>query len=288
MRTAVVAFGAAALLAALPALAQPRANLYAAAAAAEAKPLSQPQRLERRFLQIAAANLRFQSEASRLAATRSNNPAVKDLANALLARQQTAQPELLRLLHARGMAMPIPTNEHGKVLKQLAKLNGAKFDRLYVDEVVIGCRSEVIARHPRCYAREEVVFDPLHYLPLIEQKINAFDQAAPLQGWDLPEAFTTLQRLMEGRMHKHGRREYVQVLRLLETFTLADLQAAVEQAIDLGAIGFDAVKHLVLCRIERVPPRLDLDVYPFLPRTTVEKTFARAYLSLLSDRQEAA
>ncbi|MEG8224167.1 hypothetical protein OSJ57_26920, partial [Sphingomonas sp. HH69] len=42
-----------------------------------------------------------------------------------------------------------------------------------------------------------------------------------------------------------------------ETFTLADLQAAVEQAIDLGAIGFDAVKHLVLCRIERVPPRLD-------------------------------
>jgi putative membrane protein len=137
MRTAVVALGAAALLVALPALAQPRANLYAAAAAAEAKPLSQPQRMERRFLQIAAANLRFRAEASRLAATRSNNPAVKDLANALLARQQTAQPELLRLLHARGMAMPIPTNEHGKVLKQLAKLNGAKFDRLYVDEVVM-------------------------------------------------------------------------------------------------------------------------------------------------------
>ncbi|WP_277884185.1 hypothetical protein [Novosphingobium decolorationis] len=33
---------------------------------------------------------------------------------------------------------------------------------------------------------------------------------------------------------------------------------------------------------------LDTDVYPFLPRTTVEKTFARAYLSLLSDQQEAA
>ena len=147
---------------------------------------------------------------------------------------------------------------------------------------------EVIARHPRCWDRDEVVFDPIHYLPLLEQKINALDQAAPLQGWDLPEVFTTLRRLMETRMGKHGRREYVQVLRLLETFTLADLQAAVEQAIDLGAIGFDAVKHLVLCRIERVPPRLDLDVYPFLPRTTVEKTFARAYLSLLSDRQEAA
>jgi len=45
------------------------------------------------------------------------------------------------------------------------------------------------------------------YLPLIEQKINALDQAAPLQGWDLPDEFATLRRLMEGRMAKHGRRE---------------------------------------------------------------------------------
>jgi hypothetical protein len=88
--------------------------------------------------------------------------------------------------------------------------------RGYVDEVVIGCRGEIIARHPRSWEREDVVFDPLHYLPLIEQKINSLDQAAPLQGWDLPEEFATLRRLMEGRMAKHGRREYVQVLRLME------------------------------------------------------------------------
>jgi hypothetical protein len=160
--------------------------------------------------------------------------------------------------------------------------------RGYVDEVVIGCRSEVIARHPRCWQREEVIFQALHYLPLIEQKINALDQAAPLQGWQLPEAFETLRRLMEARMHKHGKREYVQVLRLLESFDIADLQAAVEHAVDLGAISFDAVKHLVLCRVERIPPRLDLDIYPFLPRAKVEKTIARAYLTLLSDGQKAA
>ncbi len=53
-----------------------------------------------------------------------------------------------------------------------------------------------------------MIFDPIHYLPLIEQKINALDQAAPLQGWHLPEAFATLRRLMEARMGKHGRREY--------------------------------------------------------------------------------
>jgi hypothetical protein len=50
----------------------------------------------------------------------------------------------------------------------------------------------------------------------------------------------------------------------------------------LGAIGFDAVKHLMLCRIERRPPRLNLDVYPYLPKAMVATTSARSYMSLLS------
>lgn len=160
--------------------------------------------------------------------------------------------------------------------------------RGYVGEVVIGCRGEIIARHPRSYEREDVSFDPLHYLPLIERKINALDQAAPLQGWELPDVFATLRRLMEARMGKHGKREYVQVLRLLETFELVEVSAAVKQALALGAIGFDAVKHLVLCRIEQRPPRLDLDVYPYLPRATVETTRVCAYMGLLGGQETAA
>ena len=42
--------------------------------------------------------------------------------------------------------------------------------RGYVDEVVISCGAEVIARHRRSYDSEDLIFDPLHYLPLIEQK----------------------------------------------------------------------------------------------------------------------
>ena len=58
--------------------------------------------------------------------------------------------------------------------------------------VVIGCGGEVIARHPRSYEREDTIFEPIHYLPLIEQKIGALDQAAPLAGWELPPAFQTV------------------------------------------------------------------------------------------------
>jgi transposase len=152
----------------------------------------------------------------------------------------------------------------------------------YVHEVVITCGNDVIARHERSYEREAVVFDPLHYLALIEQKTRALDQAAPLAGWQLPECFATLRRLLEARLKKHGSREYVQVLRLMETFTIAEVTHAVEDALHLGTISFDAVKHLLLCRIERRPPRLDMQNYPHLPLARVRTTQASDYMSLLA------
>ena len=118
-------------------------------------------------------------------------------------------------------------------------------------------------------------------LALLEKKIGALDQAAPLAGWELPDAFATLRRLLEARMGKAGKREYVQVLRLLETFDLEALHGAVKDAVRLGAIGYDAIKHLVLCRIERRPPKLDLNMYPYLPRANVATTAAASYMSLL-------
>jgi len=126
--------------------------------------------------------------------------------------------------------------------------------RGYVHEVKISYASEVIARHPCSYEREAVVFDPLHYLALIKEKTRALDQAAPLAGWQLPQCFAQLRRLLDARLKKHGSREYVQVLRLLETFALEEVTDAVEEALELGTIGFDAVKHLLLCRIELRPP----------------------------------
>ena len=74
------------------------------------------------------------------------------------------------------------------------------------------------------------------------------------------------------------------MLRLLETFSLQEVHAAVKDAIHLGALSFDAVKHLVLCRLEGRPPRLDLELYPYLPRVRVSATSAGDYMALLSGR----
>jgi hypothetical protein len=185
--------------------------------------------------------------------------------------KQPGRVSSLSLVRYRGSDYSVPTAYgHREVLI-----------RGHVDRVVISCGADIIARHVRSYEREDFVFDPLHYLALLERKTGALDQAAPLQGWDLPEAFATLRRLLEARMGKAGKREYVQVLRLLETFRPEDVHAAAREALRLGAIGYDAVRHLVLCRIERRPPKLDLTAYPYLPRVTVATTSAGAYMALL-------
>lgn len=80
----------------------------------------------------------------------------------------------------------------------------------------------------------------MHYLAPIERKINALDQAAPLADWKLPEEFATLRRLLEAGIGSKGKREFVQVLRLMETFEIADVAAAVRDAILRGVRGWPA------------------------------------------------
>lgn len=149
-----------------------------------------------------------------------------------------------------------------------------------VDEVVILCGGEEIARHPRAYGEGGFIADPLHYLALLETKPGALDQAAALQGWELPEVFQHLRHLREARLGNRGRREFIQVLRLLETMPLAVVAAAASEAIRLGAIAFDAIKPIALARIGQRPARLDLTAYPHLPKTDVQVTRAAHYAVL--------
>jgi len=130
--------------------------------------------------------------------------------------------------------------------------------------------------HARSYEHEPTVFDPLNYLELLEQKTRALDQAAPLVGWQFPDCFITLRRLPEARLGKPGSSEYIQALRLLETFALEVVTHVVEYALRISMINFDAVRHLLLCRIEQRPPRLDMENWPHLALARVRTTQAGA------------
>jgi hypothetical protein len=209
-----------------------------------------------------------------------------------------------RLLRDRAALMPLPAAPFDASHKQTCRVSSQSLVRYRTNDysvptryahqtvlvkgtvdwvdIYLAGKTERIARHRRSYAKADFVFDPLHYLALLETKPRALDQAAPLQEWALPGAFERLRRLLEARMEQRGRREYIQVLRLLETFSIHQVESAIGRAHELGVLGFDAIKHLVLCAIERRPPKLDLTLYPYLPSASVGTTNPGGYLSLLS------
>ena len=121
-----------------------RPGMFAAAAAAQATRMTVQQREERQFLREAAAANRFQADAARMALGKSNAPAVRSLAAKLIEQRNASGNELLRMLHLRGMAPPMLGNDQRRTLNRLAKLQGTKFDRVFLDQVVLnGQRNEM-------------------------------------------------------------------------------------------------------------------------------------------------
>ena len=98
------------------------------------------------------------------------------------------------------------------------------------DHVTICRLHEIIARHERCWSREQQIFNPYHYLPLLERKPHSLPFAKPFADWILPRCFEILHARMKTEQ-EHGTREYIGVLRLLETYPLRELTTAVEKAL---------------------------------------------------------
>ena len=128
---------------------------------------------------------------------------------------------------------------------------------------------QVIARHARCYEREQDIFDPLHYLPLLTQRPGAFDYARPIRQWreQWPAVYEELlaqlrQRWPEGQ----GIREFVQVLALHCEHPAEQVEQAVRLALEHGCLHAEGVK-LCLRQVltpAHMPQPLDLAGHPEL------------------------
>lgn len=126
-----------------------RTSVFAAGSVANARPMAQDQREERRFLKDAAAATRFETDASRIAIHKSTDPRVRSFAAALINHHTLASIELQHMLHVRGMAQPMLGNQQRKTLNRLTKLNGTKFDREYMDEVGLKHQHESVQFYER-------------------------------------------------------------------------------------------------------------------------------------------
>jgi hypothetical protein len=151
-----------------------------------------------------------------------------------------------------------------------------------IDRVRFHRRGTMVAEHARCWDKGQVTFEPLHYLALLERKPGALDYAQPLANWPLPDAFAALRRRLEEAHPKGGTRQYVRVLRLLETYDLAAVTAAVERALTLAVSDADAVRLLVERARERPAAGFDLTSRPQLLAVNVPPPDLTVYSNLTS------
>lgn len=150
-----------------------------------------------------------------------------------------------------------------------------------VDEIRLVHEDRLIARHPRHWGREKYLFEPVHYLALLERKPGGFDFARPLENWNLPSCFETLRRRLEREPNGLGMREFIRVLRLLEHSNLPQLTDAVEYALDLDITDADSIRVILEHRREQPVPLFSLDGRPHLKGVNVEATDVSAYQTLL-------
>ena len=148
----------------------------------------------------------------------------------------------------------------------------------------------VLAVHPRCYGREQDILNPLHYLPLLEQRPGAWEQAKPIQEWQQrwPEVYDHyLAALRERLPRAQATREFVRILRLHEDYPEATIAQALEQALATHCYSAEGVKHLLrrLTEPSRVVAPLVGNAAPAVTVAPVDWPAVEQFDRLLPGRQ---
>ncbi len=158
--------------------------------------------------------------------------------------------------------------------------------RAFPFKVEVLALEQVIATHPRCFGREQDIFDPLHYLTLLEQRPGAFEHALPLRQWrkKWPETYEQLLRgVRQNKPDGQGIREFIAILKLHQTYPVPLVEQAVQLAVHSGMFSLDGVQYYLqqqLCPLP-APAPLDLSHLPHLADIGCQPVDLQIYNQLL-------
>ena len=123
--------------------------------------------------------------------------------------------------------------------------------RTYAERVVVLFEDQIVADHPRQFRRDQVVYDPWHYLPVLLKKPGALRNGAPFKDWDLPPALAQVRA--ELKRHEDSDRQFVKVLGAVLDHGLKAVEAACTEAVEAGICHGDVILT-ILARHLQPPP----------------------------------
>ena len=127
--------------------------------------------------------------------------------------------------------------------------------RSHAERIVVLLDNEIVADHPRHFRRDQIIYDPWHYLPVLMKKPGALRNGAPFKNWDLPPALAQVRAKLKS--HADGDRQFVKVLGAVLDHGLRAVNAACAEALDAGIASGDVILTVLARRRQpAIPPSI--------------------------------
>jgi hypothetical protein len=138
--------------------------------------------------------------------------------------------------------------------------------RSHAERIVVLCNDEIVAEHPRQFRRDQIIYDPWHYLPVLLKKPGALRNGAPFKDWNLPPALDQVRAKL--KTHADGDRQFVKVLGAVPDHGLGAVEAACAEVLLAGIASGDVI--LAVLARQRQPALPPSITTPDALRLTIE------------------
>ena len=122
----------------------------------------------------------------------------------------------------------------------------------YAERIVIRQDGAIVGEHARCFGRNQTIYDPWHYVPVLARKPGALRNGAPFKDWVLPASLEHVRRRLKGS--DDGDRQMVKILSAVLSDGLAAVEAACAEALAGGVHSADVVLNILARRRDPGPP----------------------------------
>ena len=106
----------------------------------------------------------------------------------------------------------------------------------YADRIVIRQGGQIVADHARSFGREQTIYDPWHYVPVLARKMR---NGAPFRDCVLPGALGRVRQKLKSL--KDGDRQMVAILTAVQDDGLPAVEAACAEALHAGLCSSDVI-----------------------------------------------
>lgn len=103
---------------------------------------------------------------------------------------------------------------------------------VYAKKVVVKFQDKTIASHERSFGRHQRIYDPWHYVPLLERKPGALRNGAPFKRLILPSAMQSIRRKLSE--YSDGDHQFIRILLQVPQHGLQAVEDACSIALSQG------------------------------------------------------